>query len=79
LLFVIDLFSDIEKFYIILNLWYQITTPPMPVPSPDEKGGGLGVGLATPIRKNKFTIKTLSTSSQRHVPYGESLQSAPTA
>ena len=25
----------------------------LPVPSPDEKGGGLGVGLATPPRKKK--------------------------
>ena len=26
-------------------------TPPVPVPSPDQKGGGLCVGLVTPPRK----------------------------
>ena len=29
----------------------QTLTPPWPVPNPDEKRGGLGVGLATPSSK----------------------------
>ena len=33
-------------------------TPPLPVPSPDEKGGGLGVGLATPPRKTPDATET---------------------
>lgn len=40
----------------MLNIYLK--TPPMPVPSPDEKGGGLGVGLATLPRKNPTATET---------------------
>ncbi len=47
--------------FVMLFLYYYTNiivvlfflTPPMPVPSPDEKGGGLDVGLATPLHKKK--------------------------
>ena len=29
-------------------------TPPVPVPSPDQKGGGLCVGLVTPPHKTLY-------------------------
>ena len=32
--------------------------PPGPVPNPDEKEGGLGVGLASSPRKNKDATET---------------------
>ena len=36
---------------------YQLT-PPLPVPSPDEKGGGSGVGSAPPPCKTTFAMET---------------------
>jgi len=39
-------------------------TPPMPVPSPDEKGGGLCAGFEIELRKKKQATETVTKKSK---------------